>query len=84
MEDDSVVDEEEDALNACPQFGKTFYWETSQKSLSSAVWLWLTILEAKERKLLETFKFGPKFEDSKRVSFKQSRDDFMIHVDKLR
>ena len=84
MEDDSVMDEEEDALNACPQFGKTFYWESSQKSLSTAVWMWLSILEAKERNLLETYKFGPKIEDGKRVSFRQSRDDFMIHVDKLR
>ena len=75
MEDDSDVDEE---------FGKTFYWESSQKSLSTAVWMWLSILEAKERNLPKTYKFGPKFEDGKRVSFRQSRDDFMIHVDKLR
>ena len=62
--DEQVDGEEDDDLNACPQFKKTFFWESSQKSLSSAVWMWLAICEAKDREILESTKFGPKIDEN--------------------
>lgn len=75
---------EEDATNACPQFSKTFFWEVSRKSLSSAVWLWIAILEASERNCLNQTFFGPKLVGGVRVNLTQSLKDFMKETDEQR
>ena len=86
MSDEEVEEDSEDPVNACQEFGKTLFWEANQKSLSSAVWMWLIILEASERNILQSYKFGPKLDDGSgaRLSFKQTRDQFMKHIDDMR
>ena len=83
VNDDQVDGEDdEDSTNACPQFRKTFFWESSRKSLSSAVWMWLSISEAKDRNILESTLFGPKFDSTgERISLKESLTRFMRDVD---
>ena len=77
-------EEEQDDVNTCPQFRKTFFWEASRKSLSSAVWLYLTILEAMENENLEDIEFGPKLVDGKRINLKESLKQFMRETDDKR
>ena len=76
--------EEENHEQACAQFAKTFYWEASRKSLSSAMWLWLTICEAKESGCLETTCLGPRIEGGTRVNFVASIKTFMKETDDRR
>ena len=79
------VEEEEDAINACPQFKKTFFWESNRISLASAVWTWLAISEAEERNILEATFFGPKIgADGKKITFKDSLHMFMNEVNNQR
>ena len=73
-------DDDEESVNSCKQFKKTFFWESSNKSLSSAVWTLLCIEEAKEINILNDSFFGPKMQGLERISFKQSRDAFMKAV----
>ena len=83
--EEEVEDEEDDdEINACPQFRKTFFWEASRKSLSSAIWLWLVICEAAERKCLDETLFGPKLVCGERVTFVQSLNTFMKDTDEKR
>ena len=76
-------DEEEDT-NACPQFKKTFYWEVSRKALSSAVWLWIAILEASEQNCLDETFFGPKLVCGKRQNLTATLKIFMKETDDRR
>ena len=76
-------DEEEDT-NACPQFKKTFYWEVSRKALSSAVWLWIAILEASEQNCLDETFLGPKLVCGKRQNLTATLKIFMKETDDRR
>ena len=81
---DEDEEEEDDEINACPQFKKTFFWEASRKSLSSAIWLWLTISDAAERKCLDQMLFGPKIVHGERVNLAHSLKTFMKDTDDQR
>ena len=85
MEDEHLEESSKDEINACPEFGKTFFWEASQKSLAAAVWMWLTVAEASERGLVDSYRFGPRLDNSgARLTYKQTRDEFMTYIDQLR
>ena len=85
MEDEHLEESSEDEINACPEFGKTFFWEASQKSLAAAVWMRLTVAEASERGLVDSYRFGPRLDNSgARLTYKQTRDEFMTYIDQLR
>ena len=83
--DEHLEDNSEDEVNACPEFGKTFFWEASQKSLAAAVWTRLTVAEATERGIVDSYKFGPRLDETgARLTYKQTRDEFMAYIDQLR
>ena len=56
----------------------------SRKSLSSAVWLWIAIIEASERICLNQTFFCPKLVDGVRVNLTQTLKDFMKETDEQR
>ena len=79
-DNDDLLDE-----NSCKEFKKTFFWESSRKSLAAAIWLKVAIEEALDRNMLNVEFFGPKIDASgKRVTFVTSLNDFMERINELR
>ena len=79
-------DGENEDDDACKEFTKTktFFWEASRKSLSSAMWLWITICEAAESECLDQTFLGPKTVGGERISFRESLNVFMRETDDRR
>ena len=86
-EEEQDGDDNDDLLdeNSCKEFKKTFFWESSRKSLAAAIWLKVAIEEALDRNMLNVEFFGPKIDASgKRVTFVTSLNDFMERINELR
>ena len=83
--DDGADDDDLTEEMYCKEFKKTFFWESSRKSLAAAVWGKLAIEEAVDRGILDDTFFGPKVDSAgNRVSFKESLHQFMDDINKLR